>query len=167
MEASKKLQITTNSIREHGFKFLELIPDTEDLTLITLKGHLIIEEILYFIVIKHCQFPKYIAEARLSFSQLSSLTKAMINVPIHDCVFPAIDKLNKLRNNLAHNITPDKAIKLAKEFVNLCDPQRNKDLTLPQQVRYSIVYVLGQLTAIGSVSEKLKGLDLKNDINFV
>jgi hypothetical protein len=150
-----------DSHKEKSLKFMELLPDTEDLTLITLKGHLIVEEILYFIVLKHCTFPKYLDEARLSFAQLTNLAKAMINIPLHECAFPAISKLNKLRNNLAHNIESEKAEALAKEFISLCKTTNADGKTIPQQVKSSICYILGSLSAIGTVSEIMKEMPNK------
>ncbi|WP_057833215.1 hypothetical protein [Colwellia sp. TT2012] len=156
MEISDNYIEIAKSHEDNSKKYMELIPDINDLSLVTLKGHLIIEEILYFIVLKHCSFPKYLDEARLSFAQLTALTKALINIPLHECAFPAIGKLNKLRNNLAHNISSDKAANLAKELVLLCKIDSLEDKSLPEQVRGAICFIIGQLSVIGSISEMVE-----------
>ncbi|VEE62934.1 Uncharacterised protein [Shewanella putrefaciens] len=148
--------------KEHDARsqaLLKLFPETEDLTIIVLKGHLIIEEALYTILQTHCNYPEYLDEARLSFAQLSSLVKAVISLPMHEIIFPPIAKLNKLRNNLAHNLTSSQTETLAKEFVLLVGhaTTEHKASSLPAQVKYSIHYVLGVFCAAGAVSEALIG----------
>ena len=144
-----------DSYDERSKSLMDLLPETDDITLITLKGHLIIEEALYSIVSSHCNFPKYIDDARLSFSQLSNIAKALISLPLHQTMFPAILKLNKLRNNLAHNISSDKAETLANEFVSLCGDSDKSDQELCEQVKVSICYLLGGLSVIGAASEMI------------
>ena len=154
MDYSDDWQLITKSHEENSNKYMALLPDTDDLSLITLKGHLIIEEILNFIIEKHCNYPKYLKDARLTFSQLICLTKALISIPMQSCAFPLVTKLNKLRNELAHNITPEKADKLATELVGLCNTDEMKgEHPLPQKVKLVICYIIGQLEVIGSVSE--------------
>ena len=143
-----------------------MMPDTNDITLITLKGHLIIEEVLYEILKSHCTFPKYLEKTKLSFAQLANLTRSLINLPLQEIVFPAILKLNSLRNNLAHNLDSDKADKLIRETVDLCFNKENRkefsNDSLDKQLKYAIGYMLGQLSILGAVSETFEKQLLKN-----
>ena len=164
--------ILTEKFDKHNdvsLKLLELLPKTDDLTLITLKGHLIVEEALNTLVKSHCNYPGYIIKARLSFAQLSSLSKALISMPIHEQVFPVIDKLNKLRNNLAHNITSNKADQLAKELVGIIKIEGadhlKHELSIAAQVRLVIVYILSQLSMLAAVSEFLLTSDISKKEN--
>ena len=101
-----------DAYEERSNRYLQLLPDTDDLILVTLKGHLVVEEILHAIVKSHCSFPEHLEDTRLSFLQLANLTKALINLPTTSkSVFPAILKLNKLRNHLAHNLSSNLAEK--------------------------------------------------------
>ena len=162
MDYSEDWQLITKSHEENSKKYMELLPETDDLSLITLKGHLIIEEILNFIIEKHCNYPKYLKDARLTFAQLICLTKALISLPMQGCCFPLITKLNKLRNELAHNITTEKADKLATELVELCNTTEIEDeRPLPQKVKLAICYIIGQLSVIGSVSELVNDMPNK------
>lgn len=141
-------------------KYKDMLPDTNDITLITLKGHLIIEEILYEILKSHCTSPKYLEKSKLTFAQLAYLTQALINLPIQELVFPPIMKLNSLRNTLAHNLDSDKADKLVNETINLCLDKENRkilsDKSLSEKLKFSLGYILGQLSVTGAVSEILE-----------
>lgn len=151
--SEQRLDELFRSHDERNQLLLDLLPKVDDITLITLKGHLLVEEALYSIVVSHCNFPKYIGEARLSFYQLSHLAKALIALPIHDSVFPAIHRLNKLRNELAHNVSSQKEEMLVNELVSLCGNLKATERGLPEQVRGAICYIMGGLSVVGAVSE--------------
>ena len=71
--------------------------------LVTLKGHLILEEQLSFMIERVVLNPEQIAEARLSFAQKRALVRAMFPGSDNQ-VWAVIGSLNKLRNALAHSL---------------------------------------------------------------
>jgi hypothetical protein len=79
----------------------------DDLTLLTLKGHLIIENLLDSILMRTLDLEALPEEHRLEFSQKLALVRAVVIArepkPNAD-LFCAIGKLNKIRNDLAHEL---------------------------------------------------------------
>jgi hypothetical protein len=130
------------------------MPIPYDLTLLAIKGHLIIERILNGIVLSHCQSPQYIDKARLSFSQLVYLAQSLVIVPDHKDIFPALHNLNKLRNYLAHSIDTSKAEELAIKFV-VSSKLKIDALTTVQKVNDCICQIVGFLQAFGYINNEL------------
>ena len=100
----------TNSKRDYRdcvFRYDEHMPETDDLTLVVLKGHLLIEELL--VELGHLALPhaEYLDADRLSFHQLACVVRA--SVPREsDPAWELILSLNSLRNDLAHNLESSK-----------------------------------------------------------
>jgi len=76
----------------------------EDLSLIVLKGHLVVEEILFNAVVSALKYPEALKSANLSFYKLACLAKALFYEDRHAPIWDTIFELNKLRNALAHNL---------------------------------------------------------------
>lgn len=89
----------------------------DDLTLIILKGHLAAEEQLTKIVCKGVAFPSAIKQGRLRYHQLCSISKAMYYTRDNQWVWPAVEKLNTLRNELAHHLESTKLESMINEFL--------------------------------------------------
>lgn len=87
-------------------RVMKHLPQQGDLSLIVLKGHLLIEEILFAIVESSVKYPDAIRSANLRYYTLASIAKALSYedraAPIWDAVFV----LNALRNTFAHNLEP-------------------------------------------------------------
>lgn len=98
---------STKDPRRHVFRYDDHMPDTDDLALVVLKGHLLVEEVLVELtdlVLPHSQ---NLDNARLSFHQRACVMKAAIPSRTDDC-WQLIFALNSLRNDLAHNLEPPK-----------------------------------------------------------
>jgi hypothetical protein len=80
------------------------MPSTDDLTLIVLKGHLLVEEVL--LDLANCAFPhpQYLRDANLSFHKLACVVRAFIPEQFDSPAWRLIFLLNALRNDLAHNL---------------------------------------------------------------
>jgi len=88
--------------------FLELVDVLEninDIELSLLKCHLLIEKELERIVLIGAEKPKYISESRLTFSNKIALVRSFHNSKCESWVWGAINKLNKVRNLMAHNLS--------------------------------------------------------------
>lgn len=92
------------------------LPSTFDLTLSTLKGHLLIEEQLDNLIAARLPNPSALEGERLSFDLKIKLARALTRED-HPEVWLALRKLNKLRNSLAHKLEDSKAQGLLEEFV--------------------------------------------------
>jgi hypothetical protein len=80
------------------------MPDTDDVTLIVLKGHLLVEEMLgrlAEIVLPH---PQYLSDANLMFHKLACVVRAAVPQRSDDVAWDLILSLNSLRNDLAHKL---------------------------------------------------------------
>jgi hypothetical protein len=84
-----------------------LKPAEGDPTYLVLKAHLLAEEVLYLYVERRAHRSGPISAARLSFSQLLALCRAFHPYSSEDWwAWSALQKLNSLRNTLAHNLEP-------------------------------------------------------------
>ena len=139
-------------------RYQSLIPDTDDISLIILKGHLIIEEVLYNLLQEHCVSPEYLDKSNLKFSQLMWILRSLLRLPLLEPVWGAISTINTLRNKLSHNLEPQDLEKYITEFDRLTrlkepfpEAYEAPD-TREKVVRSGIYYVMGQLSVITTVS---------------
>jgi hypothetical protein len=87
-------------------RVIQHLPE-KDLSLIVLKGHLLIEELLYVIVKGAVKYPDLVEDARLSFSQLAHLARAISYEERLRPIWDAIFALNTLREYLNSADLPD------------------------------------------------------------
>lgn len=97
----------TKDPRRHIFRYDDHMPDTDDLTLVVLKGHLLVEEVMIELASLVLPHSDCLDSARLTFYQRACVVKAAIPSRATDC-WELIFKLNSLRNDLAHNLEPPK-----------------------------------------------------------
>lgn len=84
--------------------------------LFILKMHLCIEELFEKIIKKSFSYPRSILESELSFSQKHGIVKAILYRDDIALMFRDIDLLNKIRNELAHNLESQKYAKRLAEL---------------------------------------------------
>lgn len=148
-------------------KYLALLKREGDLSSIVLRGHLILEELLYRCLQAHCVSPEHLDAARLRFSQLVPLVRALLKLPVDPpSLWPALNNLNALRNALAHNLDPPRLSSQVSEFVTCAlGSERTMSLTSPPDstaaVGIALSFLLGQLEVLGLVSESLEYLIVK------
>lgn len=91
---------------------------SDDLTLVVLKGHLLVEEELNEILSMKLRVPEAIFQARLSFSQRLAVLRALAGDEGRGTFsLDALNRLNALRNQLAHNLEPRQLEKRVKAFL--------------------------------------------------
>jgi hypothetical protein len=110
-------------------KFWENISlEKKDETLIILKGHLLLEDLMSEYCASHVENEKPLEDARFSFTQLMHLVKALKKrKPPGDWVWPSIQKLNVLRNKLAHKLTPTEYKEKRDEFISYIRTNSNRE----------------------------------------
>jgi|TARA_B100000700_G_scaffold8263_1_gene8657 hypothetical protein len=156
---------------ERWERYKELLPETEDVELVVLKGHLIVEEMLYAIAEEHCSDVKAFREARLTFAQLLNVTRAMVKLPVLETCAPIIKKLNTLRNQLMHNLEPGGLDERIYELQELCRvepdlyPEGYEEPTKPAEVvKGCVCFIAGTLGVAGVVTAFLeRNMDLRAD----
>jgi hypothetical protein len=99
-----------------------LLPPEDDITSIVLRGHLAIEEQLDSIIKSSLQHPEALKNARLNFYQHSLLAKALKYHDENRWVWDAIESLNKVRNNLAHELEAPKLTNALEAFLACIEP---------------------------------------------
>jgi hypothetical protein len=87
-------------------RFLKYLPWKSDPTLVILKGHLLIEELLRAFIDKKIKNQKALDKANLNFNQCLFIAMAFHSEKYLDWLWNAARKLNVLRNKLAHNLEP-------------------------------------------------------------
>lgn len=105
------------SHRDHFRNLLDRL-ERDDVALIVLKGHLVIEERITAAIGKFVWHPEFLERARLNFSQKMQLARAISMDQSANSVWDLIDKLNAVRNKLAHSLdggTRGKAIAALRE----------------------------------------------------
>jgi len=98
-------------------------PIDNDPIYLVLKAHLVAEETLYGFLEKKMASPKHLVNARLSFSQSLALARAIHVLSNADWWgWIALEKLNSLRNLLAHNLEPQNTQQRVIDFtLFVCD----------------------------------------------
>jgi hypothetical protein len=126
-----------------------------DLSLIILKGHLLIEELLYVIVKGGVKHPESVEDARLRFSQLAHLARAITYEDRLRPVWDAILAINTLRNMFAHDLYTTRLEDNLRLFAravagNNPDAERVVLADPEGQIRTSIEFICGALSGIAS-----------------
>jgi hypothetical protein len=93
------------------------LPKGDDLVMLVLKGHLLMEERLFKMLEGSTPHPEFVAKAGLRTAQLISLTKAMHWSDQYAWLWHMAETLNKLRNQLAHRLEPRDIESLIDEFI--------------------------------------------------
>ena len=93
---------TTDAFR----KFILKLPHTGDPTLVVLKAHLLLEEQLRLLVDERMAKPDALKAAELECNQIICLAEALTGDALDQAMWTALRKLNKLRNDLAHQLEP-------------------------------------------------------------
>lgn len=134
-------------------KFNRYIRKDDDLTVIVLKGHLIVEEELEQIINKFLPNAEAVNRAKFSFFSKASLAQAICWKRPNDEIWPLIFAINSLRNDLAHNLESDKrVIKVEKVLqqhaeMSVNDPDYHDFIQLSneKQLILAFMHVLGFL----------------------
>lgn len=89
------------------FRYDKHMPKTDDLSLIVLKGHLLVEEALYALADSALPHPQHLKKINnLPFATLAHVIRAAVPQNSEDVCWQLIFKLNSLRNDFAHELEP-------------------------------------------------------------
>ena len=131
-------------------RFSAHFPDTDDLALITLKGHLLVEEILDDIIIHHCKKPSVLSGVRIGFQLKAQIAHALVGDSLPHQVWPMVDALRVLRNELAHKLDSPKLEQVVSKFVAVTFGmigQPDAHASVAQNLKMSMGYMYGYLAA--------------------
>jgi hypothetical protein len=140
----------------------------DDLSIVILKGHLLFEELLDRIITRFLPHGEFARQANLRFSQKLALAQGMC-LSNHDAkMWDLIGALNRLRNDLAHQLESDKfdsklddVLSLHLEIsVNDPDTGDIKTWSPEHQMHAAVVFILGFLD---SFEKDVSGYALMRD----
>lgn len=112
-----------DSVHKRYARFRKHLPKGDDLTLIILKGHLLVEEHLYDLVSQHLERPLCLKKAQLSFAKLRWIAEGLTYDSADRWVWRAISQLNTIRNDLAHSLEPPNFEKKLQELFRIMDDE--------------------------------------------
>jgi hypothetical protein len=84
------------------------LPKGNDLTLVALKGHLLVEKALDEVIATGCVEPQHLEKVEIPFRVKAALARALFGHILWRGVWPLIKSLNTIRNDLAHNLDSPK-----------------------------------------------------------
>ncbi len=102
-------------------RLIKYLPHGNDIDLIILKGHLLVEEQLIQLVKSKVKFPAAIANVNFGFYHLLCFAKALAYQSEFDWAWEALRKLNTIRNDLAHHLEPPTLLQKLEELIQLVD----------------------------------------------
>lgn len=152
LQIDARADIRIERVRKH-------LPAGNDLTLIALKGHLLAEEALDDLIRFYCRQPDHLDDVEIRFLVKARLARALSGHIVWTGLWPLIDALNSIRNDLAHKLESAKLrdriirfLNLRKEWAPLLnDPEidTNNWDALAERFRSDISLLLAQLTGAG------------------
>ncbi len=108
---------TTQREIDAARRLFTLLPRGQDLTLVILKGHLLIEEQVRQIIDKRVKKPDALRDANFDCYQAICLAESFFSEK-EEYIWKAFKKLNRIRNELAHKTEPVGVDDRIDDFVN-------------------------------------------------
>ena len=113
-------------------RFMEHLPKNGDLELGLLKTHLLCEEVLTKAIERHLPNPDHLEKAKLSFAQKIQLGHCFYPAAKTAWLWPALQKMNRARNKLAHGLSTEQISEQIDAFIEFVE--QNIDAPEPQNL---------------------------------
>lgn len=121
--------MTDNQISEKfSPRIKDLLKGRDEILDIVLRGHLHVEQLFLSMIECWAVSPRYVENARLSFSQKLSLVRAFNFHHPDEPIWDALTALNSLRNDLAHRLTSEQRERKITAFIKLIDKDQKSDI---------------------------------------
>jgi hypothetical protein len=140
---------------DRGARLREHLSNNDDLIGVVLRGHLVLEELLFAAVSAHCQEPEHLKEVRLRFPQLVSLLRALEKISaVPSNYWNALLEFNTLRNQLAHRLEPKDIEACTARFVSFVSLRSEHKFPEPHSSREALQaalhYLIGGLEVVAT-----------------
>jgi hypothetical protein len=93
----------------------------DDGTVLVLKGHLVLEELIRIKIQRTLKNPEYLVKGNLGFYQVLCLARALFDdMPLNDertSVWDVVEAWNTLRNRLAHRLAPTDTVQILRRII--------------------------------------------------
>ena len=135
-------------------RFLEKMPRTDDLTLLVLKGHLLIEELISSTIDGLLPNPDALSAVQLTcFARIRLLMSMLPDDEIREGTLEAFEKLNAIRNKFGHMLDPPQIEDHIGAFIGMVERRMQpestaKDIPLPERLARAICFLCGQIEAV-------------------
>jgi len=107
-----------SSKNKRYLEFLEHLPaNTQDKSLIAVKGHLLLEVVLREYIYERVKHPDRLRNKNITFSNLIDFASSLEDNNRIQWAWKALRLANQIRNKLAHSLLPEKLNKLELEFI--------------------------------------------------
>lgn len=106
----------TSHYQDVAASFDDFVRAKDPFVAIVLFGHLAIEELLNRILKSYFPTDVEIADARLTFYQKTILAKGLTSKNVKAATWKMVLKINRLRNEIGHNLSPGKSSALVDEI---------------------------------------------------
>ena len=132
-----------------------------------LKSHLLLESMLRDFCVRSVRNPVHLQAARLSFKQVALLARSlsMIQLASLDYCWLLIDKLNSLRNMMAHELEPDatRMTNIREAMVTMVRLNKAVDdeSTDPTDLKQCLSYLCGMVDALLQTSLAFDEIEIK------
>lgn len=127
--SGRRRKVTVYEVSEEDEEFyrgmrevLAQLPSSDDITILTLKGHLIIEQLLIQMMECAAVNPAPLKGLnRLQFSSRVALAESLVRPSEHreGGIWPLVKKVGKIRNDIAHQLNPKKLDEDLQAFLDL------------------------------------------------
>jgi hypothetical protein len=126
------------------------LPESTDLCLLTLKGHLLAEEMLEEIIRHYCASPQELDGVEIGFYVKVRLAKSLVGTIGPNYVWAMADALNALRNELSHKLEGMKVEAKIERFIAICieHGMSAQRVSPPTDLWRTLAYFLGCLSSV-------------------
>ena len=129
-------------------RFHTHIPETDDISLLVLKAHLLCEEILFDIIKLKCDQPTVLDNVEIGFYVKVKLAESL-HGRLVDTVVPMLTALNSLRNELSHKLESPRVDAKVRRFIDSVQASVVDENERPERsLSGCISYVVGFLGAV-------------------
>ena len=126
------------------------LPPSDDVTVLVLKGHLLAETFLNSFLAKALPAPERLDEARLTFRQTAALVASLHQDTDHAWLWQVLDKLNSVRNELAHTLNSESIEHKLDLFIQAATPHIDAmGKTKSERLWWMLVILCGVLYNLG------------------
>ena len=153
-------------LKDKQKELAEIFGDIDRESLVVIKGHLLIEESLNFIIENFVHHHDFMNKANLSFYQKLNIARSMSLSEQNNSVWLLIEKLNTLRNDFAHRLNSEKREEKIKLIISLYNSEMKgdefekdwKNEDLPTFLSFVVSLCLGFLSSFEAEIERFKSV---------
>jgi hypothetical protein len=138
-------------------RFRAHLPETKEIALIVLKGHLLVEELINDLLEEELPNPITLRRGRFTFFQRLLILDALIpwnTLELRADALSLVEKLNTLRNRLAHHLEPADLNRCIREFLDssgayAIDREPPPEDAIPELLSEGVILTLSALVGFG------------------